>query len=71
MEPWLKIQAVAAACDVTVNTIERWSCDPSLAFPKAVKIGNRRYWTASDLAAWREKRKGTVVKLTPKRAVEA
>jgi predicted DNA-binding transcriptional regulator AlpA len=41
---------------VSDMSLWRWLHDEQLGFPKPVWIQNRRFWKASDLAAWDETR---------------
>jgi predicted DNA-binding transcriptional regulator AlpA len=40
----LPTRAVMARYDVSDRTIDRWVADPSLGFPKPIRIKRRRYW---------------------------
>ncbi|WP_275289329.1 helix-turn-helix transcriptional regulator [Halomonas elongata] len=54
---WLAVKAVAQRCDVTVNTIYRWTRDKSNSFPSPVKLGpNCTRWRLADLEAWEAER---------------
>lgn len=51
---------VAAFFGVHLRTINRWLCDPDLAFPKpAAIVHGRRYWKARDIIEWERARSTT------------
>ena len=37
---------------VCAKTLERWEKDPSLNFPKPIRIKTRRYWVEGDIQKW-------------------
>ncbi len=37
---------------VCSKTLERWEKDPSLNFPKPIRIKTRRYWLEGDIQKW-------------------
>jgi predicted DNA-binding transcriptional regulator AlpA len=39
---------------VSDMTLWRWLHDPTLAFPKPIYIGRRRYWREAEIFAWLE-----------------
>jgi len=39
-----------------LRTLDRWDRNPELGFPKAIKINNRKYRDAEELAAWLRER---------------
>lgn len=44
---------VRARCGgISLATLDRWQARPELAFPKAIKIGQRRFWRDADVTAW-------------------
>ncbi|MGB3315975.1 MAG: transcriptional regulator [Albidovulum sp.] len=43
---------------VSDMTLWRWLNDPSLNFPKPIKIQSRRYWRESDVIDWLEAQTG-------------
>jgi predicted DNA-binding transcriptional regulator AlpA len=45
---------VARQLGVTLMTIWRWDHDPSMGFPKPIRLRTRKYRRASDLIAWRD-----------------
>lgn len=55
-----KLLSAAAARElcggVTDMTFWRWLNNPSLDFPKPVKISNRNYWREAELLAWLDAR---------------
>ncbi len=50
----LSLKTVAKRYGVHPRTIERWTEDDILQFPKSLYIRRRRYFLAGDLAAWEE-----------------
>jgi hypothetical protein len=48
----LPTRKVAQRYAVTPRSIERWEANEKLAFPKAIKINNRKYWSVRDLEQW-------------------
>ncbi len=50
----LSLSVVAKRYGVHPRTIERWTEDDTLQFPKPLYIRRRRYFRAGDLAAWEE-----------------
>jgi hypothetical protein len=49
------LPAYAARCNRSMKTIERWSDDPSVEFPKIIYIRGRRYVTVKDCLEWEAK----------------
>jgi len=47
---------VIAFLGISSRTLSRWEDDPSLAFPQAMIINNRRYWRKGDLLDWAKAR---------------
>ena len=41
---------------VSDRTIDRWLIDPTLDFPKPLRINNRRYWKYCEILAWERAR---------------
>jgi predicted DNA-binding transcriptional regulator AlpA len=53
----IKAATVRELCgDVSDMTVWRWLNDPTLNFPKPVRIQSKRYWRENDIAAWLESR---------------
>jgi predicted DNA-binding transcriptional regulator AlpA len=40
---------VAARYNSSTRTIERWEADPTLDFPRPLKIKRRKFWREADL----------------------
>lgn len=52
--------AVRRMCGgVSDMTLWRWLNDPTIAFPKPIYIGKRRYFRQADISAWIETRPAT------------
>lgn len=50
-------QVVRNLCGgISLATLERWTRRPDLAFPKARKIGDRRFWREAEVIAWLDSR---------------
>ena len=45
--------------DVTPMTLWRWDNDPTIGFPKPIRINKRKYRDESDLEAWERSRAAT------------
>ena len=57
MTKLIKAATVRELCgDVSDMTVWRWLNDPTLNFPKPVRIQSKRYWRENDIAAWLESR---------------
>jgi excisionase family DNA binding protein len=48
---------VAAALDVTVQTVRNWVSEGKYGFPRGVKVGRHRRFLRSEIDAWLEKRR--------------
>jgi len=56
-----KLLAVGAVCaefdpPPAVRTIDRWLKDSRIGFPQPVRIGNRRYWPADEIAEFKARK---------------
>ncbi|MBQ7262715.1 MAG: AlpA family phage regulatory protein [Synergistaceae bacterium] len=47
-----EVREVAAALGVKKVSIYDWMRDPEMAFPKGIKLGSARRWTAEEVNAW-------------------
>lgn len=51
-----KLMTAAAVRDalggVSDMTVWRWLNDPTINFPRPIRIARRRYWRACEIAAW-------------------
>lgn len=56
----LPTKAVAKRYDVTIRTVERWSDNPALGFPKPIVVNARKYFRLSELEAWESKHEAAV-----------
>lgn len=45
----LPSRSVASRYNVTIRTVDRWSRDPELGFPKATQINGRNYFDVREL----------------------
>jgi predicted DNA-binding transcriptional regulator AlpA len=45
---------VARTLGVTLMTIYRWDHDPSMGFPKPIRLKTRKYRSAKELTEWRD-----------------
>lgn len=45
----MRIESRAERYSTSTRTIERWEIDPTLNFPKAIKIKRRKYWYEDEL----------------------
>jgi predicted DNA-binding transcriptional regulator AlpA len=48
----LPTRAVMARYSISDRTIDRWTADPELNFPKPIYIQRRRYWEEDELDAF-------------------
>lgn len=52
-EKRIRSERVREICGgISKMTEWRWANDPSLNFPKPIKIGRIRYWKESEILAW-------------------
>lgn len=50
---WINAKDLAHRCDVTINTIWRWSRDKGNSFPEPVKMGaNCTRWRLAEVVEW-------------------
>jgi hypothetical protein len=54
--PYLSKPKVAERFDTTSRTIDRWSEDPELGFPKPLFIRGYQYFSLPDLISWERSR---------------
>jgi hypothetical protein len=55
-EQHLPTAAVARRYHVTIRTIDRWTEDPDLGFPKPAVMNRRKYWSLRELADYDRRR---------------
>jgi hypothetical protein len=52
----LPTRMVALRYGVTRRSIERWTADPRLGFPRPIVINRLKYWAEGDLVDWERNR---------------
>jgi predicted DNA-binding transcriptional regulator AlpA len=48
----LPARNVAEKLGVSIRSVDRFARDERLAFPRAIKIGQRNYWLDDELTEW-------------------
>ena len=51
----LGTNAVATRYDTTTRTIDRWTKDPALDFPRPMVVNRRKLWSLNELKQWDRK----------------
>jgi predicted DNA-binding transcriptional regulator AlpA len=52
----LRKRPTADRYGVATKTIDRWTADPTLGFPKPIHINTLPYWDLAELEAWERSR---------------